>query len=641
VELITRLKTHLGLPLLAKELIEQAARKRTYIVRVAYAVLLFFVAFLFFYETLAASRGSPLAVLGRGRDLFMVLVQLQFAGIYLFMPAITCGVVTSEKERNSLQLLFLTRLGPWTILFEKLLGRLVPMSSFVLLSLPLLGFAYSLGGISPRLLWTGVWMLFLAAILMGTLALACSSFFRTTVGAFMASYVIAFIMFFGPYMTWMVLYLIAHLLEIDPDRIVNALSSNMSVDAFLVFGFPFFAPPYYLVFLGGGGPGFWGVFGHTTVVLATSSVFLLVARRCLVARAFVASRNYLLEFLKVFDRRGSRRTAIPAAHAPVTHTDLVLLPNEQPIAWRETNKRSLGRARYLVRLLLFVEVPLVLFCGFLVFLNWIARLRPDRYQFEMMPRVLVSMMILMLWALAVLVVAVQSASLIAGERTHQTLEVLCTAPIRGRDIVLQKLRGVWRLIGVLSVPFFTLFLCEAWLRGVEPRQNWRPPDEFSSSGYLLSSVLTVAIYLPLVAWLSLAIGLKFRTQARAMIGAMAAIVAWAVGPFLFCVMPLAIASRGSPDDGPVTCLMLLSPTTVIFWNEIEFNFLHRVFGDFIWLPFVLNFAGYGAAIMFFRQMCLANADRWLGRLETNLGPLAALRSWVGAAAGEETVEDGG
>ena len=53
MNLVQRLQK-LGLPLLAKELIEQAARKRTYVVRVLYAALLFFVAFLAFYETLSA-----------------------------------------------------------------------------------------------------------------------------------------------------------------------------------------------------------------------------------------------------------------------------------------------------------------------------------------------------------------------------------------------------------------------------------------------------------------------------------------------------------------------------------------------------------------------------------------------------------
>src|SRR5438874_2340890 len=116
---LTRIRTHFSLPLLEKELIEQAARKRTYLVRGGYACLLFFVAFLIFYEELRAGATSPLAVLGRGRDMFTALVFIQFAGVYLFMPAITCGVLTQEKERDSLQLLLITRLGPWTILFEK------------------------------------------------------------------------------------------------------------------------------------------------------------------------------------------------------------------------------------------------------------------------------------------------------------------------------------------------------------------------------------------------------------------------------------------------------------------------------------------------------------------------------------------
>src|SRR6516165_7193237 len=180
---MTRWTPSLGLPLLAKELLEQAARKRTYIVRAVYAALLFSSAYLFFYETLQVGVASPLAVLGRGREMLRTLIGLQFAGIYAVMPAITCGVLTQEKERASLQLLFLTRLGPWTILFEKLLSRVVPMLGFLLLSLPLLAFAYTLGGVSLESLGAGVWMLLLAMIQMGTLALACSAWFRSTGGA--------------------------------------------------------------------------------------------------------------------------------------------------------------------------------------------------------------------------------------------------------------------------------------------------------------------------------------------------------------------------------------------------------------------------------------------------------------------------
>ncbi len=237
---VTRLVANFSLPLLAKELIEQAARKRTYVIRVLYAVLLFFASVMFFHDTLQVSSASPLAVLGRGKDMFVVLVALQFAGVYFFMPAMTCSVVTHEKERASLQLLFLTRLGPWTILFEKLLSRLIPMFGFLLLSLPLLAFAYTLGGISPEFLASGIWLLMLAVIQTGTLALACSTFFRTTVGAFIWTYLLGLFMFFGPALGWLLVY------SLTGFQIENAARAWFpmfnSVEMFML---PFFGPAFF------------------------------------------------------------------------------------------------------------------------------------------------------------------------------------------------------------------------------------------------------------------------------------------------------------------------------------------------------------------------------------------------------------
>jgi hypothetical protein len=206
--------------------------------------------------------------------------------------------------------------------------------------------------------------------------------------------------------------------------------------------------------------------------------------------------------------------------------------------------------------------------------------------------------------------------------------VLCTTPLSGRDIVLQKVRGVRRLILVLLVPFFTLFLCEAWLRKFGLHRYQWGEDNFSFVLYLFWSALAVAIYLPLVAWLSLAIGLVLRTQARAMIGSMAAIVAWCAVPFIFCFLPLSIALSGTGSDALVTCTSLACPATIIFWNEIESSFLHREFGDAFWLLYVFNFAFYGVALVFFRTTCLMNANRWLGRAEEG-GPAGAAETRQG------------
>jgi ABC-type transport system involved in multi-copper enzyme maturation permease subunit len=636
---LTRIRTHFSLPLLEKELIEQAARKRTYLVRVGYACLLFLVAFLIFYQELQAGATSPLAVLGRGRDMFNSLVLLEFAGVYLFMPAITCGVLTQEKERESLQLLLITRLGPWTILFEKLLGRLVPMVCFLLLSLPLLGFAYSLGGISPRLLWTGVWMLILAVVQMGTLALACSAFFRTTVAAFVTTYIVAFLMFFGPFVTWMLLYLIGYLLGIDFDAVERLFGSSISQGTIFLGMFPFFGPPLFGIYTSVGGPGTWPLVAHSVIVLGASGLCLVLARRYVVSRAFAAPRNILLEFFKFLDQRSSRRGMAGRKPGTASASNPTLLPADEPIAWRELTKRTLGRARYLVRILIFTEVPLVIFCAILVAAEFVSE-----SQYTFVPRMLVTLTMFIFWALAVLVISVQAASLIAGERSHQTLDVLCTSPLTGREIVLQKFQSVRRMILVFVLPFATIVAAESCVREIAAhRVNWMH-ENFNAPLYLTCSVLTLVIYLPLVAWLSLAIGLKVRTQARAMIGSMAAIVAWCVVPYIVVVMPLAITfqNRGSSDDPVLSCTMLLSPASILFWNEFDTNVVWRDFGEYLWVPVVLNFGGYLAALVFFRRMCLKNADRWLGRTADQSpdavsvgGPLSGIRTWLGTMERDE------
>ena len=189
-----------GLPLVSKELLEQSARRRTYTLRIIYAGLAFLAGFSFSFQILHQNWGNPYAILGKGQELFMLFVGMQFFEIYLFMPAMCCNVITSEKERDTLSLLFLTRLSPWGILIGKFLSRMLPMLFFMSLSLPLFGFAYSMGGFETEMIWSAMWVLLVTTIQVGTLALFCSCWFRRTVGAFIGSYIFGFLMLFGPLM---------------------------------------------------------------------------------------------------------------------------------------------------------------------------------------------------------------------------------------------------------------------------------------------------------------------------------------------------------------------------------------------------------------------------------------------------------
>lgn len=587
-----RLSSRFGLPLLAKELVEQAARKRTYVLRVLYASLLFAISYLAFYEVWRMSRANPLAVLGHGREIFSVLVGLQFAGIYLFMPAITCGVLTQEKERNSLMLLFLTRLGPWAIVFEKLLSRLITMVCFLLLSLPLLAFAYSLGGISAEYLWSGVWMLGVAMLQMGTLALACSAWFRTTIGAFVSSYLIALSLFFGPAFAWPVLTW-----NSTPNS-SPLLQSLVTAGVYEYAGQPlflFFAPAQF--FSGGTGTADIRVLLLRSVpMLVASLVCVVLARVFVVRRAFVPPGNLVLGFFKQVDGLFKRLNNNRVTRGIVLIGDKSSLPDHDPVAWRETTKRSLGRARYLFRIFLAIEAPLTVVCALIATLEGSANLE------------VLSLILFLLWIVATLIVSVSAASLIAGERSHQTLDVLATTPLTGREIVLQKFRGVKRLMSVLCVPFLTLFLfCAWWRSGLSSTVFGR---SFDPGLYLVCSALSVGIYLPLVAWLSFFIGLRVRTQARAIIGSLGAIVGWCVLPIVFIYIPFVILLGGSPD---LAILLLCSPATIIPFNEFV---AIAELCDFPWVAVVFNFLIYGGALIVLRAVCLRYADQFLGRTES-------------------------
>jgi len=188
--MLSALVCRFSLPLLAKDLVETANRRRTYVLRVVYALLLYSTALLMYVSSTDAYNKTGLQLLGTGEDLLGITFGLQCFGICLFMPAMSVGAITLEKEKNTLTLLFLTRLGPWTILFEKYLARCIHMASYLLISLPLFGIAYSLGGVTQLELWSAIWTLLVFTAQVGAICMACSAFFQSTAGAFIWAYLI-------------------------------------------------------------------------------------------------------------------------------------------------------------------------------------------------------------------------------------------------------------------------------------------------------------------------------------------------------------------------------------------------------------------------------------------------------------------
>lgn len=553
------------LPLLVKELNEQAVRRRTYIVRFVYGALLFAGACVMIYGDVGMGD-SAAGSMGRGRPMFERLLAVQMLGICIFLPAITAGAFAQEKERNTLGLLLITTLNPWEIVAQKLLSRLVPMLTFLLLSFPLMAVTYSFGGVTDAYLWTGIVVLLVATLQVGALALFCSAYFSTTFEALAACYVM----------------LLA----------LNTMCPVFGV-VFLLQG----------IAEQGDYTALWGA----VPLLVTALFFVIFTRVTLVTRAFVPPRNVLLQIFKGLDAYFNEANKVTGGVVLVKDGDP--LPGDAPIAWRETAKKSLGTFRYLFRVMVALELPILAAC---VSIGSTPSVRADFAA--------VRVLLYALWCLALLMVSAHAAGVMSSERSRQTLDVLLTMPLSGRELLRQKLAGVYRLIRVLMVPFLTIFFFNVW---------WRQKGLTANFWYSLAPVL---IYLNLAAWLSLWIGLKFRSQVRAAFGAILTIGAWAA--VLPAVQALVMALFRWPNWPFGDFVQLLGPVGLI--STVTTVDLSMTPPPVLVLALMtVNLLVHLALAIAVRAGCLRRADLLLGRL----GSHAEESHWVRPIATEDPVLD--
>lgn len=549
-------------PLLSKELIELANRRRTYIVRFLYTAALFGCGLLILYGSGGVSVDSATR-LGEGRQMFLDLVSLQFYAVYLFLPAMTAGVLTSEKEKDTLTLLLLTTMRPWTIIVEKLLSRVIPMLCFVILSFPLMAVAFSYGGVTVLSLYGMMLMLILAVVQVASVALMCSAYCRSTVEAFIGSYVLL----------------------------------GLSLTCF-----PICTPMHAIVNNVDFRPG--ELEARAMLVLLSTGGCLLIARACLFSRAFVPPRNILLQLFQVVDGIFQDMNEVTGGVILVRDGDP--FPQDKPVAWRETAKKSLGTFRYQFRILVLLELP-ILFTAQSV--N-ISAIRSDSA---------VTVLLYLLWIISAALVCIHAASVVSSERSRQTLDSLLTAPIPGPDLMRQKLAGVRRLTFVLLVPFLTIYLFNQWFR-----------DYRGNLSYLGLSLATFAIFVPLLAWTAFFIGLKVRSQMKAVLITLTAVCTIGGLPRLVDFLARSLGLEVPPA---LALLLTASPATIIqrleHWHEIRRGTDDALLWNLV-LQLSAALAVYAVALWWIRLRCLTRADQLLGRVpETPLPPAA---SEHGAAA---------
>lgn len=196
-----RVLASLEFPLLRRELTQSAGRRRTWVLRGVVSLVLVSVMLSWYGGVLrraTVTGAGTLGFLGAGAELLAGLVVFDLWAMLLLLPALTCSAISAEREKQTLGLVLVSRMTPAGIVFEKFLARLIPMAWLLLLTGPLLGVTYSMGGFSQGAISAALIVLLLAALQISSVAMFWSSLLGSSQSAFWMTYVSLIVLAAGP-----------------------------------------------------------------------------------------------------------------------------------------------------------------------------------------------------------------------------------------------------------------------------------------------------------------------------------------------------------------------------------------------------------------------------------------------------------
>jgi len=611
----------LELPLLKRELIENSHKKRTYVLRILVA-LIFMLVMLVFYAEEIARHNNVLQVMGRGRDLAAVLLVCNLVAIYLLQPAMACSAISSEREKQTLSLILITRITPGGLIAEKFLSRLVPMIALMLITLPMLSIAYLLGGLRLESVFAALLGLFTAAVQVNSTAIMCSALFRTAMEAFWATYLLFAIMGLGPV-------------------VLNEIGLLPRINWFPMVGSDAISATFVL-FLGmsvGAIQGFastWEVFFTSLPPLTVAAIMLVISRFAIVHSSQDAPLNFQ-SFAKLarrvasfafrlatlpFRRLFRRIAGTPQTTAPLWSDDsrpVRPFPSVRPVAWRERQISALSGWRLHVTIL-----GAVLFCEWC----WLWAEARSSYITEEICVV----MDIGLFIVCLLMVIGVTCRTFSSERERQTLDLLLTTPLTNRDLLHQKLAAANRTTLFLLVPIFFTAITHLLVGRVcmyEARTSvhyYSVHDAFlfqtnwwKAWRYLFGTFSHVTLYMILVKWVAVYFSLRLNSQMKAMLGTLISIVGLCIVPAMLSLL-LMILLGTNPDSAELPIWYLSSPAIIYGFNEVhEF---HEIFRSGWWprseyFTLLANLAIYGTLALAIRTFVIWRLPSLLNRLDTD------------------------
>jgi ABC-2 type transport system permease protein len=178
-------------PVVLKELRGRMRGRQAFILLTVYLGLIAFFIVVIYNTIFGATRAvswDPSSRQMAGKVIFGTVVLLELLLLSFIAPGLTAGAITSERERQTFDLLRTTLLSARAFVLGKLGSAFSYLFLLILTALPIQSLAFILGGVGMAEMIVSGLMLVVTALFFCTLGIFFSSFMKRTLSATISSY---------------------------------------------------------------------------------------------------------------------------------------------------------------------------------------------------------------------------------------------------------------------------------------------------------------------------------------------------------------------------------------------------------------------------------------------------------------------
>jgi len=499
-------------PIFDKELRVSSRRRRNYVLRFFYVVMLTLFLVLVWIPMMARS-GSTLYQISRmaetGKLIIVYVVWFQFCAIQVLAIILLSTSISEEIYHRTLGLLMTTPINSFQIVMGKLFSKLLQLVLLLAISLPLLAIVRVMGGVPWNYVISSLCVTLTTVIFVGSLSLFFSIFSRR-------AYVVIIV-------TFITLWIIFALLPVGIYAIWDI--ANPTISEKVLFEWLFLPNPYCNLFFktilmvepraATGMPSyFWPL--HCGIMLAASALLLLVSM--IIVRK-VALRQATGQLDGSGGKRRSRRASKGIQADQPALSEAFRRVIGPPILWKELRSPLFGRHKIRSCILASAGLILLLATYYLCAKTHILDDKDTHTTYAVI-----------FMGVGMLFTIVLPATSVTSEREARSWPVLLATPLDDKDILFGKLAGSLRR----CFPAWLLFFGHIII--------------FSLAGFIHPlAIIQMGILVTWIAVFLSASGLYFssrfkHTTTAVMMNIALAVTIWAILPLLMGI----IASINTP-----------------------------------------------------------------------------------------------